>query len=584
MARRDPQDSDSLDAWFPRNGDHSTNGYEDGTNEIQQQADEVYREARGKRLGVVVGGSLTKGLDVKLDRETEIEELAVGRYVVIRGKQKRFFCMVTDVVLDSTNPAIRSDPPDLSDPFLREIYSGTAAFGTVHVAPMLSIDENDKEPKPVKTIPSHFMPVEIALAEDINDVFGAEDNTHFNIGSPLELEETQVNLNLRRLVERSSGVFGKSGTGKSFLTRIILSGIIKRDMAVNLIFDMHNDYGWEVQDERGPKAKGLRQLFPSKVSIFTLDEESSRRRNAKYDYVVTLGYDEIEPEDLAMLKTTMNLSDSMIDAAYALRKKWGAAWIARLLDATPEQLDNLSESTSITGASLTALTRRLQRFERFEFLRKEGAIGDSVGKILEYIEQRKSVVLEFGRYGSALEAYILVANYLTRRVHESYVKRVEQSLGDKNLEPPQLLITIEEAHKFLDPLIARQTIFGIIARELRKYNVTLLIVDQRPSGIDEEVMSQIGTRVTALLDNERDISAVLTGISGAGGIREVLARLDTKQQAIIMGHAVPMPVVVKTRAYDTDFYKSIGFVTEDELPDAAEEARKKLGNGGKRRL
>jgi uncharacterized protein len=588
MARRDPQDSDSLDAWFPRNnernGNSRNNGYEDSTGDFQEQAEEVYREVQGKRLGVVVGGSLTKGLDVKLDRETEIEDLAVGRYVVIRGKQKRFFCMVTDVVLDSTNPAIRSDPPDLSDPFLREIYVGTAAFGTVHVAPMLSIDEHENEPKPVKTIPSHFMPVEIALANDINDVFGAEDGTHFNIGSPLELEETQVNLNLRRLVERSSGVFGKSGTGKSFLTRIILSGIIKRDMAVNLIFDMHNDYGWEVQDERGPKAKGLRQLFPSKVSIFTLDEESSRRRNAKYDYVVTLGYDEIEPEDLAMLKTTMNLSDSMIDAAYSLRKKWGAGWIAKLLDATPEEIDNLGETTSITGATLTALTRRLQRFERFEFLRKEGAIGDSVSKILEYIEQRKSVVLEFGRYGSALEAYILVANYLTRRVHETYVKRVESSLGDKSLEPPQLLITIEEAHKFLDPLIARQTIFGIISRELRKYNVTLLIVDQRPSGIDEEVMSQIGTRVTALLDNERDISAVLTGISGAGGLREVLSRLDTKQQAIIMGHAVPMPVVVKTRAYDTDFYKSIGYVSEEELPDAAEEARRKLGSGGKRRL
>ncbi len=92
---------------------------------------------------------------------------------------------------------------------------------------------------------------------------------------------------------------------------------------------------------------------------------------------------------------------------------------------------------------------------------------------------------------------------------------------------------------------------------MRKYNVTLLIVDQRPSGIDEEIMSQIGTRVTALLDNERDIIAVLTGISGAGSLREVLARLDTKQQAIILGHAVPMPVVIKTRSYDEEFYKSL---------------------------
>lgn len=203
--------------------------------------------------------------------------------------------------------------------------------------------------------------------------------------------------------------------------------------------------------------------------------------------------------------------------------------------------------------------------------------------ILSYLtEQRKSVVLEFGRYGSALEAYILVANYLTRRIHAEYVKRVEKSLGDPSLEPPQLLITIEEAHKFLDPLIARQTIFGTIAREMRKYNVTLLIVDQRPSGIDEEVMSQIGTRITALLDNERDIAAVLTGISGANGLREVLARLDTKQQALIMGHAVPMPVVVKTRAYDTTFYQQVAGYGEPSPSEPS--AARRLAGIGKRKI
>jgi DNA helicase HerA-like ATPase len=164
------------------------------------------------------------------------------------------------------------------------------------------------------------------------------------------------------------------------------------------------------------------------------------------------------------------------------------------------------------------------------------------------------------------------------------VDRVERALGDAGMEPPQLTIVIEEAHKFLDPRIASQTIFGIIARELRKYKVTLMVVDQRPSGIDEEVMSQIGTRITALLDNERDIVAVLTGISGAAGLREVLARLDTRQQAIIMGHAVPMPVVVKTRDYDEAFYKAI----EGEIagtPTGSNGGREvRLGSGKDRRI
>ncbi|HEX2622785.1 MAG TPA: ATP-binding protein, partial [Phototrophicaceae bacterium] len=349
---------------------------------------------------------------------------------------------------------------------------------------------------------------------------------------------------------------------------------------VSLIFDMHNDYGWEITDERGPKVKGLAQLFPGKVTIITLDADSSRRRNAKYDFEVKLSYQDIEPEDIGMLKGTMNLSDTMVDAAYTLRKRWGEDWIKRLLDGRMDDLEAIVEDSNIQGGTLAALQRRLERFERWEFLVPE-VVTDSVQKIIHLlVEQRQSVVLEFGRYGNSLEAYILVANYITRRIHEAYVERVEKALGDKQYEPPQLLITIEEAHKFLDPLIARQTIFGIIARELRKYNVTLLIVDQRPSGIDEEVLSQIGTRVTALLDNERDINAVLNGISGAGSLREVLARLDSKQQAIIMGHAVPMPVVIKSRGYDEDFYKAVMNLT----PVESAGIKNTLGSGGRRRV
>ena len=127
-----------------------------------------------------------------------------------------------------------------------------------------------------------------------------------------------------------------------------------------------------------------------------------------------------------------------------------------------------------------------------------------------------SVVLEFGRHGTNLAAYILVANFLTRRIHHRYVSQMDRAAGKQGEEPQPLVITIEEAHKFLDPRVASDTIFGTIAREMRKYNVTLLIVDQRPSGIDDEVMSQIGTRVTCLLDNEADIRAVFSGVSGAG--------------------------------------------------------------------
>ncbi len=539
-----------------------------------QPVDELddYFGVRAPRLGVVTGGSLSRGLDVRLDPHTAVEELAVGRYVVVHGAQRRFFCMITDIGLDATNAGIAQTPPDVhANPYLADVYGGTTAFGTVHIAPMLII-KSDGSVEPVRTIPPHFREVYTATERDINDVFGDEDERHFNIGAPIELEDTQINVDLVRLCERSVGVFGKSGTGKSYLTRILLAGTIARGTAVNLVFDMHNDYGWEVFNEQRERDKGLKQLFSDRVAIFTLDDDSSRRRGVRPDYVVTLAYSDIQPEDLAALRQTLDISDTMLDAAYTLRRRQGRDWIQWLLNATNDDVEELLAHTSVNGASLSALTRRLERFHRFGFLTPQ-PVGDSVQAILEHIERGISVILEFGRYGNALEAYILVANYLTRRIRQRYVERIEASLGDEAQQPPQLVITIEEAHKFLDPLIARQTIFGTIARELRKYKVTLLVVDQRPSAIDEEVMSQIGTRVTALLDNERDITAVLMGVSGAGGLREVLARLDTRQQAIVLGHAVPMPVVIQTRAYDEAFYAAMG------APLKGRSVRKSSGGG-----
>jgi DNA helicase HerA-like ATPase len=543
-----------LDAWFPRTPPTPETG-------------------PARRLGIVVGGSLSRGLSVKLDRGSVVEGLAVGRYVVVQGQTgRRFFSIITDVILDSTNPAVEKTPPDTSDPFLAQVYQGTTTFGRLEVAPMLVLDVDRDEPRPVKTVPAHFSPVYEATEEDVNQVFGAADAQHFYVGSPLDMESVRVHLDLERLVERSSGVFGKSGTGKTFLTRTLLAGIVKSDVAVNLVFDMHNEYGWETEGEGRYRVKGLRQLFPGQVSVMTLDPDSSRRRGSKVDLEVRIGYDQIEPEDVDMLSGLLDLTDVQVGALYFLRRRLGRRWIQTLLEEDrgseeePGPLDLLLEEGKLHGGTLGAIQRKLGMFRRFGFL-VEHADGDAVGRIMGYVNKGIHVVLEFGRYGSALEAYILVANFLTRRIHQQYVQRKEAALGRRTDEPRALVITIEEAHKFLDPAIARQTIFGTIARELRKYNVTLLVVDQRPSGIDEEVMSQIGTRVTALLDNEADIRAVFTGVSGAGELRQVLARLDTRQQALILGHAVPMPVVIQTRTYGPDLYAEVGHREGDALQD-----------------
>ncbi len=519
-----------LDTWFPRTHYETT------------------------PLGVVVAGSLSQGLEVRLAPGRLVEGLAVGRYVVVHGQTDlRFFGMITDIALESRNPDVLHFPPTRPESFVARAYSGTLTYARLHVTPLLVVEQGVA--RPARTIPAHFTQVYDATPEEVAQIFGSEkDPGHFYIGSPLEMPDTRITLDLRRFVERSSGIFGKSGTGKTFLTRMVLAGIIQQQVAVNLIFDMHNEYGWKSQEETSrQEVKGLRQLFhDGRVSVFTLDPESSRRRKSKVDFEVRISFEQIEPEDVEMLAPLLGFTDVQTNALYMLRRKLGRKWLLQLLDeeGKNETLQALIDEDKIHEGTLGAMQRKLSLLQRFDFLVPEiRGDQDPVQRILDYLNSGKSVVLEFGRYGSALEAYILVANYITRRIHKTYVERKEAALGDRGQEPQPLVITIEEAHKFLDPGIARHTIFGTIAREMRKYNVTLLIVDQRPSGIDPEVMSQIGTRITALLDEENDIRAVFTGVSGAGALREVLASLETKQQALILGHAVPMPVVIRTRDY-----------------------------------
>jgi uncharacterized protein len=565
-----------------------------------------------KPLGSVIQGSLSAGLEVRLHPDVSVEDMRVGKFLVVQGMRSRFFCMLTDVSLGTSTPRIIANPPSPDDDFLREVLAGSGTFGTVNLTPMLMFTPQEEgfpktevalngngnlgsfqaqssesmELLPVKTIPSHFSQVYDASDRDFRAVFGWEDDPtrrNFAIGQPLDMD-VPVCIDLDRFIERSNGVFGKSGTGKSFLTRLLLSGIIRKQAAVNLIFDMHSEYGWEAVSEgkQFSTVKGLRQLFPSQVQVYTLDPESTKRRGIRDAHELYLSYDQIEVEDIMLVRQELNLSEASLENAIILRNEFGKSWITQLLNMTNEEIQMFCDEKRGNKSSIMALQRKLLRLDELKYMRST-CPHNYVDQILQSLEAGKHVVVEFGSQSNML-SYMLATNVMTRRIHGSYVRKAEVFLQTKNPNdrPRPLVITIEEAHRFLDPATVRQTIFGIIAREMRKYFVTLLIVDQRPSGIDNEVMSQIGTRITALLNDDKDIEAIFTGVSGGQSLRSVLAKLDSKQQALILGHAVPMPVVVRTRPYDQKFYAEVGDkawdeVTDEEVFAAAESGKADLG-------
>jgi DNA helicase HerA-like ATPase len=522
------------------------------------------------RLGLLVAGSVAEGLSARLDPTVPIEDVRLGKFVKIVGQKYEYFCLVTDVQLDSANPDVLRDPPgdpSTVDVFLRQVLSGTTTYALIKLKPELMLantaadvdfDEADLVPRPARTIPPHFSSVSEATQNDFERVFGRDDGkNHFQIGQPIDMD-VPVCLDLRRFVERSNGVFGKSGTGKSFLTRLILCGVIKAQAAVNLIFDMHSEYGWSAKNEEGTEVKGLSQLFGSRVAVYTLDMESARGRGVKPAGEIKIALRDISVADIALLQDELRLHRTAVESATLCEDKLGDDWVSRLLDMDGPALVDWANKEAGNHASLSALRSKLRLIDRLPFVERS-LERSTLDQVIAQLERGQHVVLEFGRQRNLL-AYILAANVITRRLHDLWVKKTERywNTKDEADRPRPLMITIEEAHKFLNVEAARQTTFGTIARELRKFYVTMLVVDQRPSGIDAEVLSQIGTRITCQLNDERDIDAIFTGVSGGPHLRSLLATLDSREQALVLGHAVPMPMMVRTRKYDSTFYAAIG--------------------------
>lgn len=521
-----------------------------------------------RRLGTILSGSLSEGFYARLDGVVPLERVRAGHFVSIVGANATFFSLVTDVRIEITDPAISLNPPRDDEPFLREVLRGNSLVASAALRPMLMLADGQR--MPVKTVPAHFAPVFEATNAEIEAIFGREGDArraYFTLGTPLDMN-TPVCIDLDRLVERSSGVFGKTGTGKTFLTRLLLAGLIAHKKAGVVIFDMHSEYGLQARTEgaEGTFVKGLKTLFSDRVAIFSLDPASTRRRGGSPDAILQFSYESVSVQDIVSLQHELKLHPTACESAYLIASKYKQRWLAELL-ARGDQLKELAVEVGANPESIAALYRKVRQIERLPFFHTQGDGSrlSVIDEMVAYIDRGMSIVIEFGNFTSTF-CYLLVANIITRRIHQLYMTKTEEFLGGRALEPQKLLIVVEEAHKFLNPQAAEQTIFGVIAREMRKYYVSLLVVDQRPSGIDEEILSQIGTKVLAQLHDEKDISAVLGGVSNAQQLRVILSSLDTKKQTLVLGHAIAMPMVLETRSYDERFYQVIAPQTIANLP------------------
>jgi hypothetical protein len=537
-------------------------------------------------IGYVVGGGLKESFRVRLT----VDPLTVqeGAFVVIESGDFQFYGLVTDLELGATDPRFADEQSETRlPPGLAKALHGQTLFTNLEVLPALMLErgpepgtpaydiwikkigDNTPRPLPVKTVPPHHAQVRLANEGDIAEIFGDPgEKSNFIIGYTRE-QGHPVCIDLEKFVQRSSGVFGATGTGKSFLTRLVLAGLIKYDKASVLVYDMHNEYGYDdTASDSGKRVVGLKSKFPSKLRVVGLGSGAKIRGTAP-DYNLEIAESDISTSDIELLSGELDLKETTATTLDALWNSFRHKWYSEFKNMTQEVITNedgkktpangsvaaWANANGVNVMAAEALHNKLRRlFNKPYIVAKPAA--DSIKEIIASLDSGGHIVLSFGEFETDLD-YLLVSNLLTRRLREAWEKKTNSYRTTGKDEPRQLVIVVEEAHKLLNRAMAMQTTFATIARELRKYYVTLLVIDQRPSQIYDEVMSQLGTRISGWLGDDDDIHAVLSGLSGREALRGMLARLQPKEEVLLLGWGVPMPLPVKSRRYDDQFWKEL---------------------------
>ena len=538
-----------------------------------------------KSIGYIVGGGLKESFRARLT--VPAQEVQEGAFVVIPSGDWQFYGLVTDLQLGATDPRFADEQTETRlPPTLAHALHGQTLYTNLEILPALMLERGPEpgspeyadwmkentgklqHPLPVKTVPPHHAPVRMASGGDIAEIFGSPAKKgNFVIGYTRE-QGHPVCIDLDKFVQRSAGVFGATGTGKSFLTRIVLAGLMHHTKASVLVFDMHNEYGYDdTASDTGLRVTGLRTKFgATRIQVAGLGAGTTIR-NSTPDFNLELAMGDITPADIELLTRELNLKETTpttLDALYTeFRQGWFSAFRQMENGAVIETDDgkkipaplSVAAWANRAGVNVTAaeaLHSKLQRLFHKNFIVEKPA-ADSIGEIVKSLEAGKHVILSFGEFETDLD-YLLVSNLLTRKIKHVWENKTNAFRSTSKNEPRQLVIVVEEAHKLLNREMTGQTTFATIAREMRKYYVTLLIVDQRPSQIDDEVMSQLGTRISGWLGDEDDVHAVLSGLSGRESLRGMLARLQPKEEVLLLGWGVPVPLPVRSRRYDDKFW------------------------------
>jgi len=334
-----------------------------------------------------------------------------------------------------------------------------------------------------------------------------------------------VGINIEA-IPRMMGMFGMTGSGKTNTELILNAQIIDNSpKAVALIFDFAGQLldGKEIKPQCGLKDH---PLFYSKVQYY-----SSR------DGKMSVGLHTITPAKLNTLFPDIQPPQRRL--AWALYRHFGSEWIerAREIYGTEGNVSIRAQKVVVEALMQKLLSLSHELFPASNYTFIENA--------LKNICKGVSCLVDIS--GLRSEDQNRVVCLLASAVAEHYKRLWEENYEEWH-KLPTLLITLEEAHEFLDPNKSR-TIFSDIALTYRKYRVGLNAVTPRPSRINFDVFAELWTKVIMKTELKKDRVYLTENTPYMEYSETELKMLDVGEALLISEPKIKFAVPVKVAHY-----------------------------------
>ncbi|MCH9050095.1 MAG: ATP-binding protein [Proteobacteria bacterium] len=434
--------------------------------------------------------------------------------------------------------------------------------------------------------------VHITTESTLARIYGAEDLGHIVIGSLSSAESIPAKLALDELLTRHSAVLGSTGSGKSTTIASLLQAItaVPADgggypSARILLLDIHGEYPAALSDVAtvysvDPRPGEQKLLIPywalsaSDLLDFLTGGVDGPRETAFTDKIFELKVSSHADAHFAGVEESSITVDTPLP--FSLKKLWydlidfeittfegpdrdqptrqDAGDADALIPprykphAMGAQGPFLNQQAFGIRRQLNLLRSRLLD-RRYDFLLHPGpwepdlegnTVSDLDALLSGWIGGPKPItILDLSGVPSAVLERLVGS--ILKVVYESLFWSREKSEG--GIERP-LLIVMEEAHRYLSSgadSLASETVQRIV-KEGRKYGVGAMVISQRPSEVDETILSQCGTFFALRLSNPTDRERVRGTLpDGLVSLLDVLPVLRTGE-AIVMGEAAKLPM------------------------------------------